>query len=54
MGLQMSYSESEPDSSFVINSVPDFDSDSDSDLGSTSVFINLDICIFFHDVFTLF
>ena len=40
----MTYSESELDSTFVINSVSDFDSDSESDFGS--VFMNLDICIF--------
>ena len=40
----MTYSESELDSTFVINSVSDFDSDSEFDFGS--VFMNLDICIF--------
>ena len=44
---KMTYSESEPDSSFVINSVSDFDSRSDSDSDSSSVFMHLDICIFF-------
>ena len=50
---KMIYSElkSEPDFSFAINSVPDFDtaseSDSKSDCDSSSVFMNLDICIFF-------
>ena len=43
----MSYSESEleTDSNFVINSASDFDSASESD--SSSVLMNLDICIFF-------
>ena len=51
----MSYSESEPDFNFVINSASNFDpifsesksesDDSESDF--SSVFINLDICIFF-------
>ena len=35
----------EPDSNFVINSASDFDSASESD--SSSVLMNLDICIFF-------
>ena len=49
----MTYSESESDFSFAINSVSDFDSafESDSDSKSesdfSSVFMNLDICIFF-------
>ena len=45
----MSYSESELDYNFAINSVSDFDSasESDSEFGSSSAFINLDICIFF-------
>ena len=46
-----SESESEPDFSFAINSVSDFDSASESDskpdCDSSSVFMNLDICIFF-------
>ena len=42
--LIYSESESEPDFSFAINSVPDFDSASESD--SSSAFISLDICIF--------
>ena len=47
----MTYSESESEFNFVINSASDFDyisesgSESESDL--SSVFINLDICIFF-------
>ena len=51
----MSYSESEPDFNFVINSASNFDpifsesksesDDSESDF--SSVFMNLDICIFF-------
>ena len=42
MGLQMSYSESEPDSSFAINLVSDFgsESESDSESDSRSVFMN--------------
>ena len=49
----MSYSESESDFSFAINSVSvsDFDSASESDFDSKSDFslavMNLDICIFF-------
>ena len=46
---KMSYSESELDSNFAINSVSDFDSasESDSESDSSSAFMNLDICIFF-------
>ena len=49
MKLQMSYSESEPDSSFAINSVSDFNSASelDSESDFSSALMNLDICIFF-------
>ena len=47
----MTYSESELDSNFAIISISDFDSvfesDSDCDSDFSSVFINLDICIFF-------
>ena len=43
----MTYSESELDSNFVINSVSDFDSYSDSESDFSSVFMNLDNCIFF-------
>ena len=45
----MIYSESEPDFSFAINLVSDFDSasESDSESDSSSGLINLDICIFF-------
>ena len=51
----MSYSESEPDSNFVINSLSTFapifsESESESDDSESdfnSVFMNLDICIFF-------
>ena len=47
----MTYSKSEPDFSFAINSGSDFDSASESDSESesdfSSVFMNLDICIFF-------
>ena len=42
---KMTYSESESDFSFAINSASDFDSASESDF--SSVFMNLDICIFF-------
>ena len=48
---KMTYSESESDFSFAINSVSDFDSasksDSDTESDFSSVFMNLDICIFF-------
>ena len=44
---KMTYSESELDCTFAINSVSDFDSRSDSDSDSSSVFINLDSFIFF-------
>ena len=45
----MPYSESESDFSFAINSVSDFDfaSKSGSESDFSSVFMNLDICIFF-------
>ena len=47
----MSYSDSELDSTFAINSVSNFDSasesDSESESDSSSVFMNLDVCIFF-------
>ena len=48
----MIHSESEPDFSFAINSAPNFDyssseSNSESESDFRSVFINLDICIFF-------
>ena len=45
----MSYSESKPDSSLSINSVSNFSSASESDYesDSSSVFMNLGICIFF-------
>ena len=43
----MTYSESELDSNFVINSVSDFDSESDSEPDSSLAVMNLDICIFF-------
>ena len=46
---KMSYSESEPDSNFLINSLSTFSEsksdDSESDFNS--VFMNLDICVFF-------
>ena len=48
---KMTYSESESDFSFAINSVSDFDptsnSESESESDFSSVFMNLDICIFF-------
>ena len=53
----MTYSESESEFNFVINSASDFDSisesgsESESDL--SSVFINLDICIFFPYIYAL-
>ena len=43
----MTYSESEADSNFAINSVSDFDPDSDSESVFNLAFVNLDICIFF-------
>ena len=60
---KISYSESEPDSSFAINMLSTFDptfsesksksesDDSESDF--SSVFINLDICIFLPYIYTL-
>ena len=41
----MSYSESESDFRFVINSVSDFDPESESESDFSSVFMNPDICI---------
>ena len=51
----MIYSESESDFSFAINPVSDFDSacESDSESDSSSVFMNLDICIFLPCIYTL-
>ena len=49
--IKMTYSETESDFNFTINSASDFDatsepgSESESDF--SSVFMNLDICIFF-------
>ena len=45
-----SKSESEPDFSFAINSVSDFDSASESDCESDSIsaFMNLYVCTFFN------
>ena len=45
----MSYSESELDSNFAINSVSDFDSasESDSEFDSSSALMNLDIYFMF-------
>ena len=48
--MRLNYSVAELDSSFAINSV----SDSDSDPDFSSVFMNLDIYIFFFSVFALF
>ena len=57
----MPYSESEPDFHFAINSasnfVPTFSeskSESEPESDFILVFINLDICIFFRPIFTLF
>ena len=50
--VEVSYSESELDFSFTINSVPDFDSASQSD--SSSEFMNLDVCIFFDSILAFF
>ena len=51
MNSKTKYSESELDCSFAINSVSDFDSASESDSeyesDFNSMFVNLDICIFF-------
>ena len=47
----MTYSESESDFSFAINSALDFESGSESDFNS--VFINLDTCSFLHYIYTL-
>ena len=49
----MSYSESELDSNFAINSVSDFDSASESDSECSSAFMNLDIFIFLFNICTL-
>ena len=52
----MSYSESEPDSNFVINSlstfVPTF-SESKSESDFSSMFMNLDLCIFLPYIYIL-
>ena len=47
----MTYSESESDFSFAINSALDFDPASESESDFSSVFMNLDICIFFIFIF---
>ena len=52
----MSYSEPEPDSNFSINSASNFDSfssESQSESDFSSVFMNLDICIFSPYIYTL-
>ena len=54
----MTYSESEPDSNFAINSASNFDyssseSNSESESDFSSVFMNLDICIFLPYIYTL-
>ena len=43
----MNYSELEPDSYFAINSASNLDSFPESESEFSSVFMNLDICIFF-------
>ena len=48
----MSYSELEPDFNFAINPASNFDSsssepNSESESGFTSLFMSLDICVFF-------
>ena len=50
----MSYSESEPDSNFAINSASNFDffSESESESDFSSVFMNLDICMFLPYIYT--
>ena len=52
---KMSYSKSELDSNFAINSVSDFDSasESESESDSSLAFMNLDICIFLLYICTL-
>ena len=54
----MTYPESGSDFSFAINSATDFDSTSESGSDSksdfSSVFMNLDICIFSYPIFTPF
>ena len=55
---KMSYSESEPDSNFIINSlstfVPTFsESNSESESDFSSTFMNLDICVFLPYIYTL-
>ena len=52
----MPYSETGPDSNFAINSASNFFptfSKSKSESDFSSVFMNLDICIFFHHIYTL-
>ena len=53
-----SESQSESEFNFVINSASDFDSTSEFGSESESdfslVFMKLDICVFFHPLFTLF
>ena len=53
----MTYSELGPDSNFAINSASNFDSSSESNSESesdfSSVFMNLDICIFSSYTYTL-
>ena len=56
----MTNSESESGLNLAINSTSDFDSTSkpgsepESESDFSSVFMNLDVCIFFHSIFTLF
>ena len=53
----MSYSESEPDFNFAINSASNFDSSSESNSESesdfSSAFMDLDICTFLLYIYTL-
>ena len=49
----MTYSESESDFSFAINSALDFDPASESESDFSSVFMNLDICIYSLYIYTL-
>ena len=55
---KMSYSESEPDSNFIINSLSTFfptfsESNSESESDFSSTFMNLDICVFLPYIYTL-
>ena len=54
---KMSYSESGPDSNFAISSALNFysfsESNSESEPNFSSVFMNLDICVFLPYIYTL-